>query len=189
MVVFIAVALLIVAISVILALSGDVFSGPAQDQRPAEVSDRSFDHPPEQPSYEPYRYRRKDWLMTPAEMNFYERLFAIAGDRYWVFAQVHLDDLLDHRIKGQSWRGALSAIQRKSVDYVLCDRQSMKTVYAVELDDSSHDTPERQERDKRVEQLLASVDLPLVRFRDVSVMTDEQIAHRFADALRKYDRV
>ena len=129
-----------------------------------------------------YSYSRKDTIMTDGEISFYRRLEAIAGDRYYIFPQIHIDLLVDHQRKGQNWQGALNAIQRKSVDYVLCDKQTMKTVYAVELDDSTHDSVKRIARDAGVEDMFASIGLPLVRFRDVTDITDDQIAQKFQEA-------
>jgi len=55
----------------------------------------------------------------------------------------------------------------------------MQPVYAVELDDATHDIPKRQMRDKGVERMLLKANLPLVRFRDVKNMTNNQITQKF----------
>ena len=126
-----------------------------------------------------YDYLRKDSVMTEAEASLFRRLERIATDRYYVFPQVHLSSLLDEKVKGQSWKGALSAIQRKSVDFVLVDKESLKTAYAVELDDSTHDQPDRVERDGKVEQYFLNAGIPLVRLRGVNSMSDEDIENAF----------
>jgi very-short-patch-repair endonuclease len=129
-----------------------------------------------------YRYMRREHIMTPSEEQLFKRLEAVGGDRYYVFPQIHLSSLLNHKVKGQNWKGALSAIQRKSVDFVLVDKTTLETKYAVELDDSTHDKPERQERDGKVEHYLAGVDIPLVRLRDIGTMTDYDIEDAFRTA-------
>ena len=58
----------------------------------------------------------------------------------------------------------------------------MRPVYAVELDDATHDTAKRRARDEGVNRMLQSVNMPLVRFRNVGDLTDQQIIDRFADA-------
>ena len=59
----------------------------------------------------------------------------------------------------------------------------MKPIYAVELDDSTHDTAKRKARDSMVEGMLRDINLPLVRFRNVGKMTDDQIAQKFEEAV------
>ncbi|MNR65020.1 hypothetical protein D3C85_1879020 [compost metagenome] len=49
----------------------------------------------------------------------------------------------------------------------------------MELDDRTHDTPKRQARDSIVDAILNEIKLPLVRFRDVGNLTDDQIAQQF----------
>lgn len=126
-----------------------------------------------------YEYSRKESVMTAAEAAFYRRLLLVAGDRYFIFPQVHLSSLLINQTKGRYWKAAFQRINRTSVDYVLCDKDSMKAIYAVELDDKTHDTFKRRARDTGVEVMLSSVGLPLVRFRDVDNLTDVQIAREF----------
>lgn len=129
-----------------------------------------------------YEFMRRDYIMTRVEGELFRRLEKIAGDRYYVFPQVHLSSLLDHKVKGQNWRAALSTIQRKSVDFTLVDKASLRTMYVVELDDISHDPPERQERDGFVAELLLNADMPLVRLRDIEHLSDEDIDRAFREA-------
>lgn len=130
-----------------------------------------------------YNFVRRDYIMTPAEAKLFRRLETIAGDRYYAFPQVHLSSLLDHRVRnGQSWKGALSKIQRKSVDFVLVDKVGLKTMYAVELDDRTHDRPDRQERDDMVARCLLDADIPLVRLRKIDAMSDDDIESAFRSA-------
>lgn len=130
-----------------------------------------------------YKYRRKEQLMTNYEAKFFRRLEKVAGDRYYIFPQVHLSSILDHKVKGQDWRAALSTIQRKSVDYVLCSREDLRITYAIELDDSSHDQDERVDRDRTVERILADSGVVLVRFRNSNEMSDEEIKNQFIKAV------
>ena len=132
-----------------------------------------------------YEFTRRDYIMTPAEMSLFRRLEKIAGDRYYVFPQIHLSSLLDHTVKGQNWEHALSTIQRKSIDYALVDKVSLKTIYAVELDDSTHDRPDRKERDVKVEQYLLDAGIPLVRFRDIDQLSDDDIRQSFINSRAK----
>ena len=129
-----------------------------------------------------YNYQAKQYFMTKSESDFFHMLNNVAGDRYFIFPQVHLSAILDEKIKGQNWKAAFKHINGKSVDYVLCDRQTLKPVYAVELDDYTHNYSNRQERDQEVERMFQSAGIPLVRFSNYKTLNEEGIAKRFFEA-------
>ena len=54
-------------------------------------------------------------------------------------------------------------IDRKHVDFLLCDPNTLEPAFAIELDDSSHRQAERGQRDTFVETILAKASLQLVR--------------------------
>ena len=112
-----------------------------------------------------YKYRRKLYLVIRSELRFFKTLLSVVNQFYYVIPQVHLSTLLNHKTWGQNCRGALSRINRKSVDYVICSRENLVPICAIELDDKSHDWADRIERDRWVEQILKDAGLPLVRIR------------------------
>lgn len=56
-------------------------------------------------------------------------------------------------------------ISQKHVDFVICDR-SLNVLFALELDDASHDTQEAKKRDKFKDKAFKAADLPLKRLRN-----------------------
>ena len=130
-----------------------------------------------------YHYRRAKFFMSRAEHELYDVLEEAVGDDYRVFPQVHLSTILDHKVKGQSWRGALSHIQRKSVDFVLCDKNYISPQLVIELDGSSHDREDRQKRDSEVERILSEADLPLLRIKNHGSFDSERIAGQINRAI------
>ncbi|OIP86136.1 hypothetical protein COV88_03540 [Candidatus Saccharibacteria bacterium CG11_big_fil_rev_8_21_14_0_20_41_19] len=129
-----------------------------------------------------YQYQAKEYFMTKSESEFFRMLVNVANDRYFIFPQAHLSAILDEKIKGQNWKYAFRHINGKSVDYVLCDKITLKPTYAVELDDYTHEYADRQERDKEVERMLQCAGIPLVRFSDYKTLNQEDIAKRFFEA-------
>jgi len=129
-----------------------------------------------------YSYTPKDSLMTPTEMDFFWNLQKVVEGRYFIFPQVHLSALLDHHVVGQDWKYAFHHINGKSVDYVLCSKTTLQPIYAIELDDPSHDRQDRIERDAEVERIFDEANIPLVRFRDYKNLTAADIARALADA-------
>lgn len=132
-----------------------------------------------------YKYQAKQSFMTKSENDFFHILNNVAGDRYFIFPQVHLSAILDEKIKGQPWKAAFRHINGKSVDYVLCDRQTLRPVYAVELDDYTHNFSNRRERDIEVERMFYSAGIPLLRFNDYKSLTENDIAKKFYEAQNK----
>lgn len=56
-------------------------------------------------------------------------------------------------------------LNEKSVDFVLCDKEDVRILLAIELDDKSHDEVKRTERDQVVEAILKEAELPLLRIK------------------------
>jgi hypothetical protein len=129
-----------------------------------------------------YKYQAKEYFMTQSESDFFRMLVDVVGDRFYIFPQAHLSSILDEKITGQNWNAAFSHINGKSVDYVLCDKITLKPAYAVELDDYTHHSASRQERDKEVERIFKAAGIPLVRFNDYKSFKEDSIARQFFEA-------
>jgi len=119
-----------------------------------------------------YAYTAKSLLMSRTEADFFLKLESAVNERYYVFPQVHLSAILDHRVKGQDWSYAFKHINSKSVDYVLCDKESLEPAYAIELDDYTHNRKDRIERDVEVERMFKQAQLPLVRFNSANISNE-----------------
>src|SRR5699024_2325282 len=100
-------------------------------------------------------------LMTPTEEGFYQVLKE-ALPEYTVFGQVGLSRLIDVK-KGHDYQQWFNRISRMSVDYVLVD-EKLRTVAAIELDDTSHNTKQAKERDARKNKALAAAKIKLIRW-------------------------
>ncbi|MEO5950027.1 MAG: DUF2726 domain-containing protein [Candidatus Saccharimonadales bacterium] len=122
-----------------------------------------------------YTYTAKNLLMSRAESEFFTKIEDAVSERYYVFPQVHLSAILEHRVKGQDWSYAFKHINGKSVDYVLCDKTTLQPMYAIELDDYTHESKDRIERDTEVERIFKQAHLPLVRFANKNVSNEEII--------------
>ncbi|HYE03855.1 MAG TPA: DUF2726 domain-containing protein [Phycisphaerales bacterium] len=120
-------------------------------------------------SGEPLAYRRKDWLVSRAEKSFYGVLLQalpMLPEPAVVMAKVRLADLLYlPRDMDRSTRvSQQNRVNSKHVDFVLCAADTLRPLLAIEIDDSSHDAEDRQERDSFVDAALQAAGLPLVRF-------------------------
>ena len=110
-----------------------------------------------------YVYTKKACVMTQHELIFYKTLLeAVSG--CVIIPQAHLSMFLDHKVYGQNWSRAFSRINGKSVDFLICTN-NMKPLIAIELDDNTHDRPDRQKRDIFVNSIISDANMPLLRFK------------------------
>src|SRR5207245_3737724 len=107
-------------------------------------------------------YQRRQFL-SAAERSFFGVLVQAVSDEYLVFAKVRVADLLRVRPGEREPQAHLNRIIAKHVDFVLCDRESIAPVLAIELDDSSHSERNRPERDKFLDDAFSGAELSLVR--------------------------
>lgn len=122
-----------------------------------------------------YQYRRKGYFMSHSEQKMFLLLQEAVGDKYFIFPQVHLSTILEHKTPHQNWAAAFKHINGKSVDFVLCDKSPVAPRIAIELDDNSHTRPDRVERDVEVERIFKYAELPLVRFSHLEDLTAAKV--------------
>lgn len=109
---------------------------------------------------EPLPYCIRDDFLTDAEFQFYQTLRTYLGHSVTICPKVSLGDLFF--AAGENRAGYLNKINRKHVDFLLCDPDSMIPICGVELDDSTHQRPDRMERDRFVDAVYNAAGLPLV---------------------------
>lgn len=108
-------------------------------------------------------YRRKDFLLTRAERLFFSVLHEAVGKHYWLFAKIRVADLVWMPKGTGSRQSYFNRIQGKHIDFLLCDRDAVRPILAIELDDSSHQGKNRRSRDQFVDEALRTAGLPLLR--------------------------
>lgn len=111
----------------------------------------------------PLPYQKKWYLLSPAERDFYDALRQGVGNRYLIFAKVRLLDLLWLPDKMENRPLYIGRVASKHVDFVLCHPQTVAPALVIELDDTSHQLPERQERDLFLNEVLRVAAIPLLR--------------------------
>ncbi len=126
-------------------------------------------------------YEKRASLLTNSELAFYRALQeSVDGQKWAVHAMVRLADLIQVRPKTPSFQSWQNRIHAKHVDFLICDRGTLEAKLAVELDDATHQRPDRQARDAFVNQALADAGVPLLRI-DVGPSYDTQALRRVID--------
>ncbi len=129
----------------------------------------------------PYLYKKRTYFFTKNELNFYRDLVKETADLNLVlFSKVRLADLIEPKEKGSTWQSQFNRIRSKHVDFVLCDLPSVKPMLVIELDDSSHDRADRQERDSFVDKALAQAEIPIIHTK-----SSNEIGEKIKSAILK----
>ena len=119
-------------------------------------------------------YERKPFLFDSyAEFNLYKVLIELYGDQYYIFTQVNYSHLIQP--KKSTWeeeRRHRSRIDRKSADFVLCDKVRVVPQLVIELDGYSHNFKSKQVRDELINDLTKIVDLPILHLKTESTNKD-----------------
>lgn len=106
--------------------------------------------------------QRSENLMTPAELAFFAILEPLVRPTCMISSKVRLADLF-HVAPGAGQQSAFNKISRKHIDFVLTDPATSRILCGIELDDRSHNQPDRVDRDSFVNEVFARNQLPLLR--------------------------
>lgn len=122
---------------------------------------------------------QKRWLFSYNEKDAYHKLKPIADELGLILlAKVRLLDLLEPVSGNPKYKTYFYKVQAKHVDFVLCDKKLVARCI-VELDDSSHDANDRQQRDSFVDKVLQNTGYKIIHTRDINEETKEKIKSYF----------
>jgi very-short-patch-repair endonuclease len=74
------------------------------------------------------------------------------------------------------------------LDFVACGKESMRPLFAIELDDKTHKLPKRIERDQEVERILHGAGIPLIRIENRGRFDPKELARVVQDGIDNYAR-
>lgn len=162
--------LLIMVIAVVVFLLKS--STPASTSKPLLRSDPSMSSSVNIPPapYE-YSYRQKA-LMSPVEIEFFERLTEALPEHY-IFPQVAMGAILKPKVTSdkKEFHSIRGTFAQKIIDFIVCDK-NMNIVAIVELDDKSHNADKDDKRDA----MLNSVGYKTIRWQAGNKPKIEDIA-------------
>ena len=121
-------------------------------------------------------------LITPIEIRFYKPLCKAIMEGFTVHAKVRMEDVIGVH-GGRYTKGRMRArgrVKSCHFDFVVTTNEG-EIVCAIELDDSSHDRPDRQRADEIKNELAAAVGLKLLRFESDRDYSPEFIASQIAE--------
>lgn len=119
---------------------------------------------------------RKQFLSN-RERAFYNKLESIINGRFKIMCQVRLVDVISVNPKYRKGKGGVGYFRRISqwhCDYVLID-ENFNVKCVIELDDNSHNRPDRIRRDNYFNLALNQAGIPLMRFKNIKELDSETL--------------
>lgn len=115
----------------------------------------------------PYPFTRKQSLYSPVERSFLKLLETAVGDEYKIMPRVKLMDLVETKGGAQSRakRAALLKANAKAIDFVLCNKDTMTAVAAVDLVNNATKEGHKSKNDWFVTGALEAAGLPHIRIK------------------------
>jgi len=144
----------------------------------------SVEYLPADSDPDPLPYRLRDDFLSPAEKSFYQVIKGMVGNYFTICPKVSLADLFFVTRPNEN-KSAYNRINRKHVDFVVCDPKTMVPLFAIELDDSSHERADRVERDAFVDMVFEVAQLPLLHVPVQLNYNIRELGMLFKDALQK----
>lgn len=135
---------------------------------------------------EEFPYALRDDFLSSAEYSFYKVMRQALDKEIIICPKVGLKDIFFVNSKDKStFMTYHNKIDRKHVDFLLCDAETMKPICGVELDDSSHQKESRITRDEFVDKLFKVSKLQLLRFKNKKSYSLSEIKDQLDSVINK----
>lgn len=122
-----------------------------------------------EPEEEIYSFYRRKYLFTKNEFYFYKQLQKISEEKNLIpLAKVRLADFIEVSNKSEYMK-YFAKIRSKHIDFLLLDKEKLKIVVAIELDDNSHS----DEKDDFKNKLFEQINIPLVRCKGIGTVEEQ----------------
>ncbi|ENM6294622.1 TPA: DUF2726 domain-containing protein [Escherichia coli] len=94
-----------------------------------------------------------------------------------MFSQVRMVDIIipifDKNTQYNSYIKAFRSISQYHIDFLIVDKTNFSIVCAIELDDYSHDLPDRIKRDNKINMIFKFAGIPLLRSRKTTELLNK----------------
>lgn len=107
-------------------------------------------------------YKLKNSIVTNREMQLYKQLLNEIPERYIICPKVGVKDFIQITEK-KDYMKHFGRISQKHIDYLICEKETLKPVLGIELDDKSHQKGNRRKRDEFVDTVYENVGLKMLR--------------------------
>lgn len=129
-------------------------------------------------------YRTRESVLTLAEHHFYLTLSQAIGDKVIILPKVGLQDVF-FIIDRERYQATRNRISQRHIDFLLCDRDTLRPLLGIELDDSSHNEQTQKRRDEFKNKVFEAAMLSLIRIPFQTSYSSEKIKDKLAPYLAK----
>ena len=112
----------VAVIATVLLFLVSVLAGVTTRRRQREAMDR-------------FKYRPRKHLMVGATKQCFQMLNNLFGQKFYIIPEVSLSSLLSHKVGTQDRYAAYRFIENKTVDFVLCNKRTLRPICAVKLEE------------------------------------------------------
>lgn len=128
-------------------------------------------------------YAAKTYILTSNERLFYKTLLEIAKEfNLILLCQVSLYSIIKSK---NQYDGSFNRIKSKSIDFVLITEKECKIKLCIELDDITHNQPNRIERDIFIDQLFEDLNINLLRIKSNTVYSQNEIRRQIEKYIKE----
>lgn len=115
-----------------------------------------------------YPYERAGPLLTPAELNFFNVLNQVVPNGFIITFKVRIGDVLKvgGGVNKKNVFAMRGKIQQKHFDFVICRKDDMRVACCIELNDLSHNKPDRIKRDVFVRGACSAAGVTLLEVKN-----------------------
>ncbi len=124
-----------------------------------------------------FPFKRKSSLFTQTERNFLELLERAVGGKYRILCRIKLSDIVSLRqnTDRKTAKSALSRAAGRHLDFVLCSKQDMSPVVAIDLVNNQTKDGYKAQRDWYVTGALDAARIPHLRIKVKAGYTVEEL--------------
>ena len=123
-------------------------------------------------------YEKKEYLLTPTELKFYKLLKTITDElNYTLFTQIALYEIVNCK----NFKN-FNKIKSKSIDFVITEK-NCKIKLCIELDDKTHNTNKRIERDNFINNMFKELDIKLLRIPVQNFYNLEELKQKIQESI------
>lgn len=120
------------------------------------------------------------WLLSYNEKEAFFKIKKATDEKgLFLFTKVRLLDLIEPKSGIENYKAYFYKIQAKHVDFVICNSKLVAKMI-IELDDSSHNTEERKQRDEFVDIALKQAGYTVIHTKAIDETTTNAIMNYIA---------
>lgn len=138
-----------------------------------------------------FPFRQKPQLFTPVEHTFLKLIEQAVGQEFRIVCRVRLSDVVTVRQQTNKKNAgmALSRAASRQLDFVLCDREDMRPILAIDLVHSQGKDGYKTQKDWFVTGALDAASVPHARIKVKSGYSIEDIRECIENKLVPYRRI